>query len=87
MQAQEGVEEMKQKIESLKKRKADLKTREIELKCKIDAIEKKNKERAKIDSKGRESELTSILHQGKEVKDFLETLQETASSPKAPNKT
>ena len=87
MQAQEGVEEMKQKIEALKKRKADLKTREIELKCKIDAIEKKNKERTKIDVKGREAEVNSLQHQGKEVQDFLDTLKESSSSPKSPNKT
>lgn len=82
IQAQDGMDELNARIEALKQKKAALKKREIELKCKIDAIEKRNKEMIRIDGKLKRAEIDSIQHQGKEVGDFLASLKEPASSPK-----
>ena len=82
-QAQQGVNELSQRIEQLRAKKAALKTTEIELKCKIDAVEKRNKEQTRIEEKLRRMELDVCDKQRKEVTEFLETLQDVASSPKS----
>ena len=82
MQAQEGMEELNARIEALKQKRTTLKNKEIELKCKIDAIEKRNKQMTLIDSRLKKAELDSLQHQGKEVGDFIASLKEPASSPK-----
>jgi len=95
-QAQDGMDELSTRIQALKDKKSELKKREIELKCKIDAIEKKNKESSRITERLNKAELDSLTHQGKEMSEFLETLREPSSpaagspkqdsSPKSPKK-
>lgn len=85
IQSREGMAERQRKIEELTQKKENLKTKEIELRCKIDAIDKKNKNKAEIVEKIRAAELESLRHQGKEVQDFTTSNQE-ATSPKSPTK-
>lgn len=78
--------ERQRKIDELKQRKEELKIKEIELRCKIDAIDKKNKNKADIIEKIRLAELDSLRSQEKEVRDFITTSNQEVSSPKSPGK-
>ena len=80
-QALEGVDELQENIESWKNKRAELKKKEVELKCKIDAIDKKNKESQRIMDKLQKSELDSLNHQEKEVSEFIDTFKDTTISP------
>ncbi len=75
-----GVDELRGRIDSLKKKREQLKRTEIDLKCKIDAIEKRNKERARIEEKLQQAEIDSLAHQRQEVGAFLGTMQQEASA-------
>ncbi len=73
------MDELTSKIEALKARRAGLKKKEVELKCKIDAIEKKNKEYARITDEMQQKEIEVLQHQGSEVGAFLASIKEAAS--------
>ncbi len=81
IQAQQGIPELQQQLDELRQKRANLKNKEIEFKLKIDAIEKKNKEHARVDARIRTYELDSLKEQGTVVSQFTLTLHET-SSPK-----
>jgi dynein light intermediate chain len=80
IQAQHGMAELQTRLEELKRKKMRLENREIELKSKIDAIEKKNKEKRKIDEERRTSELEFLKYQETHLSTFLQNLQDSPGS-------
>ena len=76
IQAQHGMSDIQKKLEELKKKQSKLQNRDIELKSKLDAVEKKNKERAKTDEERRTAELDFLKYQENHLSQFLTTLQE-----------
>jgi predicted nucleic acid-binding Zn-ribbon protein len=86
LQAQEGVDELNQRIEALKQKKMSLKNKEIELKLKIDAIDKRNSRLRSTIEAEQKMQLDAMLHISKEVNEFLEIIKENPSSPKSPAK-
>lgn len=80
IQAQHGMGDIAKKLEDLRKKKARLENREIELKSKQDALDKKNKEKAKVDEERRTAELDFLKYQENHLSQFLNTLQEGAAA-------
>ena len=76
IQAQYGMAELKKKKKELKKTKMKLENREIELRNKIDAIDKKNKEKRKIDEERRLAEMEFLKYQETHLGQMLTPLQE-----------
>ena len=72
--------ELQTRLEELKRKKMKLENREIELKSKIDAIEKKNKEKRKIDEDRRTAELEFLKYQETHLSNFLQNLQDAPGS-------
>jgi len=70
------MSDIQKKLEELKKKQSKLQNRDIELKSKLDAVEKKNKERAKTDEERRTAELDFLKYQENHLSQFLTTLQE-----------
>ena len=80
IQAQHGMAELQTRLDELKKKKMRLENREIELKSKIDAIEKKNKEKRKIDEERRTAELEFLKYQENHLSNFLQSIQDPTGS-------
>ena len=76
------MSDIQKKQEELRKKKAKLENREIELKSKLDALEKKNKEKAKVDEDRRTAELDFLKYQENHLSQFLTTLQEGSTQAK-----
>ena len=54
LQAEHGKADLEKRIEELEKKKTKLENKVIELKSKMDAIDKRNKERRDVEQKKRE---------------------------------
>lgn len=74
LQAEHGKAELENKIEELEERKTKLENKVIELKSKIDAIEKRNKERREIEKQEREEEINFLRYQEGHLSKFLKSL-------------
>lgn len=74
------MSEQQNNLDELKKKRNKLENREIELKATIEAIEKKNKEKAKAEEKRRVAELDFLKFQAAHLTQFLDSLQENPGS-------
>lgn len=63
LQAEHGKADLERKIEELEQRKTKLENKVIELKSKIEAIEKRNRERQEVEQKKRMDELEFLRYQ------------------------
>ena len=67
---------MEKKIEDLEGKKTKFENKVIELKSKIEAIEKRNRERREVEAKKRENEIEFLKYQESHLSKFLKTITE-----------
>lgn len=79
IQANFGMDELRKKRDLLKRKKMQLENREIELRNKIDGIEKKNKEKRKIDDERRAAETQFLIEQEDHLTKLLAQIQSSPS--------
>ena len=76
LQAEHGKADLEKRIEDLEARKIKLENKVIELKSKMDAIDKRNKERKEVEQKKREQEIEFLKYQESHLSKFLKTLND-----------
>ena len=79
VQVQHGIPELGQKLEDLRKNKAKLEARKLELQNKLEAVEKRNKEKRKLDDEKRAAELDFLKYQENHLSQFLTAIQDAAN--------
>ena len=80
LQAEHGKADLEKTIKQLEDRKIKLENKVSELKSKIDAIEKRNRERKDVELKKREQEVEFLKHQEQHLNKFLKSVSEKAKS-------
>lgn len=76
LQAEHGKAELERKIEDLEVTKTKRENKVIELKSKIEAIEKRNRERVEVEQKKRIDELEFLRYQETHLVKFIKTISE-----------
>ena len=76
MQAEHGKADLEKTIEQLEHRKTKLENKVSELKSKIEAIEKRNRERKEVEAKKREQEVDFLKYQEQHLAKFLKSVSE-----------
>ena len=74
LQAEHGKADLEKRVEELDKKKTKLENKVIELKSKMDAIDKRNKERREVETKKREQEIEFLKYQENHLSKFLKSL-------------
>ena len=69
---------MEKSIETLEQKKTKLENKVTELKSKIEAIDKRNKDRKEVENKKREQEVDFLKYQEKHLHSFLKSVAEKA---------
>jgi len=62
IQAEHGKADLEKTIESLEQKKTKQKAKVLELKAKMDAIERRTKDRKEVEAKMRENEQENLVH-------------------------
>lgn len=76
LQAEHGKAELEKKIEELDAKKTRLQNKVIELESKIDAIDKRNKERKEAEQKKRDQEIEFLKYQETHLSKFLKNIND-----------
>ena len=76
MQAEHGKAGLERNIEELEAKKIKLENKVLELKSKIEAIEKRNRERQEVEQKKRIDELEFLRYQETHLVKFIKTVNE-----------
>lgn len=74
LQAEHGKADLEKRIEQLEKQKTKLENKVIELKSKMDAIDKRIKERKDVEEKKRTQEIEYLKYQESHLSKFLKSL-------------
>merc|ERR1711988_330582 len=74
LQAEQGMDEMQNKIVSLQETKRDLENQVLELRNKVEVIEKRESERRALEEKKRQEEIEFLKYQGQHLDTFLKSL-------------
>ncbi len=75
MQAQHGKEDLERKIKDTERKKETLHNKVIELNSKIEAIERRNAERRKVDTSRREVQIQLLTQQREHLENFIDTIK------------
>lgn len=76
LQAEHGKAGLERNIEELEAKKIKLENKVLELKSKIEAIEKRNRERQEVEQKKRIDELEFLRYQETHLVKFIKTVNE-----------
>ena len=79
LQAEHGKADLEKTIEELEQKKIKLENKVSELNSKIEAIEKRNKERKAVEAEKREKEVEFLKYQEDHLTKFLNTVREKAN--------
>jgi len=74
LQAEQGMDEMENKITTLQATKRDLENQVLELRNKVEVIEKRESERRALEEKKRQEENDFLKYQGQHLDTFLKSL-------------
>ena len=80
LQAEHGKADLEKTIDGLEHKKTKLENKVSELKAKIEAIEKRNKERKEVELKKREQEVEFLRYQEQHLTKFLNQVKEKSKS-------
>ena len=78
LQAEHGKAGLEKNIEDLETKKTKLENKVIELKSKIEAIEKRNRERRDVEVKKRDQEIEFLKYQESHLSKFLKSIADSA---------
>jgi len=76
LQAEHGKADLERKIEELEGKKTKLENKVIELKSKIEAIDKRNRERLEVENKRREEEINFLKYQEGHLVKFIKSISD-----------
>jgi len=74
LQAEQGMDDMENKITSLQSTKRDLENQVLDLRNKVEVIEKRESERRGLEEKKRQEEVDFLKYQGQHLDSFLKSL-------------
>lgn len=80
LQAEHGKADLEKTIEQLQNKKTKLENKVAEQKSKIEAIEKRNKNRKEVEAKKREQEVDFLKYQEQHLAKFLKQVSEKAKN-------
>lgn len=78
LQAEHGKADLEKRIAELEAKKTKLENKGMELKAKIEAIQKRNDERKKVEQSKREEELKFLKYQESHLQKFLKQVTDAA---------
>ena len=76
LQAEHGKADLERKIDELETKKTKLENKVIELKSKIEAIDKRNRERLEVENKRREEEINFLKYQEGHLVKFIKSISD-----------